>query len=441
MIKFIANHGADEDNHLRVLQDEIGKVQHRVRMAFPFWSTIPVLELFEKLYPRIAHSVRKPIQIDWLMNLNDKSLLQGTSNAAVIAAIHDDLVKDGLATLNARYITPTIRYGGLHAKMFVFDEKSVLITSANPTNNGLKSNIEAGILTDDPEVVSQVIKTLDRIWSIARELSLSEARQLQDDVVAAQTAVDGVVSQIAAAAETIKIEPATYMPPKVAARNAGASKFGGIKPEWFDRFKHGTPKSKDEVQENCEDLRELLEPPFRIFWTEVRMLLTSAIAGLNFHFSRRLQLRNRFPGHMWFAISRERRRYITIAHLSCGIGMYAKEGPSLFVGFYLNEEYAENEERKRWIERFDQQRDFYFGLCKQLHPDFALTFNDSKTIPIREINDGVVDELVRRKNERLDISIQRTYALAKYKDLLTTPKLIQEMAAQLEKLFPLMNFN
>lgn len=58
----------------------------------------------------------------------------------------------------------------VHFKMVVFDGKEVYIGSANLTGAGIgmktadKRNFEAGILTDDPQIVEQAMTQFDDVW-------------------------------------------------------------------------------------------------------------------------------------------------------------------------------------------------------------------------------------------------------------------------------------
>ena len=58
----------------------------------------------------------------------------------------------------------------VHFKMLVFDCKEVYVGSANLTGAGIgmkgdhKRNFEAGILTDDPEIVEQAMNQFDDVW-------------------------------------------------------------------------------------------------------------------------------------------------------------------------------------------------------------------------------------------------------------------------------------
>ena len=51
---------------------------------------------------------------------------------------------------------------GLHAKLYVFDESSALVTSANATFSGMKRNLECGLGTEDKRVVKQLARSLMR---------------------------------------------------------------------------------------------------------------------------------------------------------------------------------------------------------------------------------------------------------------------------------------
>lgn len=58
----------------------------------------------------------------------------------------------------------------VHFKMLVFDCKEVYIGSANLTGAGFgmkssdKRNFEAGILTDEPQIVEQALQQFDDVW-------------------------------------------------------------------------------------------------------------------------------------------------------------------------------------------------------------------------------------------------------------------------------------
>ena len=71
----------------------------------------------------------------------------GSSNLDTLCA----LAKDGM----------TIRsLNNLHAKIYIFDSRVALVTSANATNAGMWRNLECGLSTDDRRIVKQLSKSL-----------------------------------------------------------------------------------------------------------------------------------------------------------------------------------------------------------------------------------------------------------------------------------------
>ena len=76
----------------------------------------------------------------------------------------------------------------VHFKMFVFDCKEVHVGSANLTGAGIgmkgedKRNFEAGILTDDPEIVEQAMNQFDEVW-IGRHCKKCKRREFCIDPI------------------------------------------------------------------------------------------------------------------------------------------------------------------------------------------------------------------------------------------------------------------
>ena len=52
--------------------------------------------------------------------------------------------------------------GGLHAKVYIFDDTCALVTSANATNSGMHRNLECGLATRDAAVVARLARALLR---------------------------------------------------------------------------------------------------------------------------------------------------------------------------------------------------------------------------------------------------------------------------------------
>lgn len=77
----------------------------------------------------------------------------------------------------------------VHFKMLIFDCKEVYIGSANLTGAGIgmkaetTRNFEAGILTDDPEIVEQAMELFDEVW-IGKQCKSCKRRDFCPDPIA-----------------------------------------------------------------------------------------------------------------------------------------------------------------------------------------------------------------------------------------------------------------
>ena len=77
----------------------------------------------------------------------------------------------------------------VHFKIIVFDNKEVYIGSANLTGAGIgmkaegTRNFEAGILTDDPEIVEQAMNQFDEVW-IGKHCKSCKRREYCPDPIA-----------------------------------------------------------------------------------------------------------------------------------------------------------------------------------------------------------------------------------------------------------------
>ena len=84
---------------------------------------------------------------------------------------------------------------GLHAKVYIFDDTSALVTSANATFSGMYRNWECGLATSDRWVVSQLARSLFKGFGMEeppREMKPSELRALRAPVKAIKAAVPGM---------------------------------------------------------------------------------------------------------------------------------------------------------------------------------------------------------------------------------------------------------
>jgi len=122
--------------------NSISSSKEEIRICSPFIKNDIVNSVFKEM--------NKNCKISFVTNVNLKSLLKKSSD---INALHTILHNNGVL----------FNYQRLHAKIYVFDNREAIVTSANLTLSGMKRNFEYGIFTDDKEVVKNIIKDFDSL--------------------------------------------------------------------------------------------------------------------------------------------------------------------------------------------------------------------------------------------------------------------------------------
>lgn len=147
---------------------------------------IPNSGHYNEVLSRVIH-VKQSL---WIGTADIKDLyIEEKEKAVPFLAVLAKLIKRGVAVrlIHAKEPGPAFRedfdkypalYDGLerilcprvHFKMMVFDGKEAYIGSANLTGAGIgmkadgTRNFEAGILTDDPEIVERAMNQFDEVW-------------------------------------------------------------------------------------------------------------------------------------------------------------------------------------------------------------------------------------------------------------------------------------
>lgn len=122
----------------------VGSIQESAIIAAPFISRKPVERLVRHLGSR-----RRSVRLDLLTSLNERSLSEGTVDS------------DALSWMCERVPGATVRHlRNLHAKAYVADTHTAIITSANLTRGGLSYNYELGFAVTDPQEVAGISNDL-----------------------------------------------------------------------------------------------------------------------------------------------------------------------------------------------------------------------------------------------------------------------------------------
>ncbi len=118
-------------------------IQESAIIAAPFITRHPVERLVQQL-----HSCQS-VRLDLLTNLDERSLSDGLVDSAALSWLCRQVPKTTVRHL---------RY--LHAKAYVADNHTAIVTSANLTNGGLYRNYELGVKITDPQEVAEISNDL-----------------------------------------------------------------------------------------------------------------------------------------------------------------------------------------------------------------------------------------------------------------------------------------
>ena len=86
----------------------------------------------------------KSIQINLITNISYSNVLNDITQPEAIMQLYN------------KFDTNLYSLGSLHAKVFIADEKQVIVTSANLTSGGIYNNFEYGVLIDDHTVAKEI---------------------------------------------------------------------------------------------------------------------------------------------------------------------------------------------------------------------------------------------------------------------------------------------
>ncbi len=136
-------------------------IRNQAIIAAPFITEQPL-----QRFASLLNTNNLP-QISLLTNMREESLLQVSLDSKAIAQFCREIP------------TTTVRHlPGLHAKAYVADEHTAIITSGNFTNGSLYRNYEYGIRIHDVETVRKIANDFREYGNLGAEVSLEELDHL-----------------------------------------------------------------------------------------------------------------------------------------------------------------------------------------------------------------------------------------------------------------------
>ncbi len=154
-------------------QQLFAEVKREFVLVAPFIGEQPTKRLCECLSAR-----KSPISVYCITNFSPQSLAKGTLDITALIA---------LATCTTDI--HIYHLGNLHAKVYIADGRTALITSANFTMQGLQRNQEIGIRLADAHLARQLRARIKRLMNISTPLGLSDLHFLETETSALRATV------------------------------------------------------------------------------------------------------------------------------------------------------------------------------------------------------------------------------------------------------------
>ncbi|MCX5778740.1 MAG: phospholipase D family protein [Elusimicrobia bacterium] len=146
------------------------------------WRTFFDQELVKSTRIRIISPFVGKTTIDWLLKK------YASKNISLITRFNLNDFYEGVSQLDA--IEALVKTGayirgiqGLHSKLYIFDDRTAIITSANFTEGGLVNNFEFGVTIEDVDGINNCVCYFDSLWSAGKHnVSLGEIESWKDEI-------------------------------------------------------------------------------------------------------------------------------------------------------------------------------------------------------------------------------------------------------------------
>jgi len=136
------------NNHQSCFFDLIGSTKKSAVLVSPF--------LKKDMAVKISTVLNENIELRVLTRLDNESMRQKAQDPEALKVFIQNFSNLEIKILD-----------DLHAKIYLFDNKKALVTSANLTIRAFKSNIEYGVLLDEPGEIELIIEDVNKLYSKA----------------------------------------------------------------------------------------------------------------------------------------------------------------------------------------------------------------------------------------------------------------------------------
>ena len=173
---------------------KVRSVEKSLYLSSPYIKNTVATFFYEVL--RSKQNLNLSIQI--LTRIRIQDLIEGASDLEAFEKLLQLKKLEGI-NVEVRCIS------NLHAKVYIFDKNSAIVTSSNLTPSGLKSNIEYGIEVTDPTAIQQMLVDMGNYWDAAETLTTEMLEQVAKRLETTESVVK--VDQAAQQTENHSLTP------------------------------------------------------------------------------------------------------------------------------------------------------------------------------------------------------------------------------------------
>lgn len=135
----------------------------------------------KEIQDKLANALNLKIISPYIKESVAKEIIKGKNeDVKIITKLNFNNYESGSSDLNAlRYFNKMkckVKgfINGLHSKLYIINEKVVIITSANWTNSGFNTNLEFGYITDNKKNVRESLMYFNGLWNSQDSIEFNE---------------------------------------------------------------------------------------------------------------------------------------------------------------------------------------------------------------------------------------------------------------------------
>lgn len=146
----------------------LSQVEDNLMLVSPFVKRSKAEQILAELSHR---GIQNRVRLVMLTDLRPECTLTGSLDLEALVALGHGIPNFALTHLPS-----------LHAKVYIADGKSAIVTSGNLTDSGVSGNIEYGVAFSDKSVVSQIREDFEQYSLLGAQVSSEEVETLLHEI-------------------------------------------------------------------------------------------------------------------------------------------------------------------------------------------------------------------------------------------------------------------